>query len=146
MTSNQDPEGTRVGDKVRVRTGLHAGTRGIVSGCQDGFTKIDLFDGRTIRVDSDLITNYSLAARRAWASMPKRAGRPRLEEPRKKMVSIRLDIDVWRRLSQAAEFGLIASREEAVNSWLRERLDALSGLPSNENRERIPLEVKRGSK
>jgi uncharacterized protein (DUF4415 family) len=57
--------------------------------------------------------------------MPKRAGRPRLDEPRKKPVSLRLDVDVWRLLIQAAEQGLIPNREQAINAWLREKLAEL---------------------
>jgi hypothetical protein len=41
------------------------------------------------------------------------------------MVSRRLDVDAWKRLGQAAELGLIASREYAVNVWLRRNLDDL---------------------
>ncbi len=59
--------------------------------------------------------------------MPKRAGRPSLPVPRKKMVSIRIDVDVWNRLGEAVELGLIPSREEAVNAWLHQHLDTLFG-------------------
>ena len=45
--------------------------------------------------------------------------------PTKKMVSLRIDVDVWRLLAQAAELGFIPSREAAVNSWLREHLSQL---------------------
>lgn len=125
VVQRQEDESARPGDKIRVRTGSHAGARGVVRTVGVGRLVLDLADGGTVGVTPEEVTNYSLAARRAWAVMPKRAGRPRLDAPRKKMVSMRLDIDVWRRLSQAAEFGLIPNREQAVNEWVRQRLDAL---------------------
>lgn len=84
-----------------------------------------LDEGSSIRVEQKEITNYSLAARRAWQKMPKRAGRPQSPSPRKKMVSMRMDVDVWDRLGEAVELGILVSREEAVNTWLREKLDTL---------------------
>ncbi len=121
----QDPTGYRIGDKVRLRSGPHAGVRGVVRDAVSGLLEVETHDGSLLQVAPEDVTNYSLAARRAWQTMPKRAGRPRLEEPRKKMVSIRIDVDLWRALSQAAEFGLIPSKEQAVNAWVRDRLDAL---------------------
>ena len=41
------------------------------------------------------------------------------------MVSLRLDIDLWNELAKASELGLISSREQAVNEWLRQRVDQL---------------------
>lgn len=145
MAGKQDPNGFRPGDKVRVRVGPHAGARGVVR-CQHGSQLIvDLPGTPTIEVSPDEVTNYSLAARRAWAVMPKRAGRPRLEIPRKKMVSMRLDVDLWQRLSQAVEVGLIPSREEAVNRWIRERLDSLPKLSMSADSHQSALKV-RGNK
>jgi uncharacterized protein (DUF4415 family) len=125
-TGRQDPTGVRIGDKVRVRFGPFAGQRAVVRCVEEGRLELQLETGAAACVAPDEITNYSLAARRAWQAMPKRAGRPpMLPGTRKRMVSIRLDEDVWRRLGRAAEFGLIPSREQAVNLWLREQLDAL---------------------
>jgi uncharacterized protein (DUF4415 family) len=121
----QNPEGFRPGDKIRVRSGPYKGARGIIQNESDGLLEIQIDSSDVVRIEQSKITNYSLAARRAWKVMPKRAGRPQLSTPRKKMVSIRLDIDVWERLGEAVESGLINSREEAVNVWLREKLDAL---------------------
>jgi hypothetical protein len=121
----QDSNSFQLGDKIRIRSGPFAGARGVVHAGIDGQLEIQLDSGDIIQTVPEEITNYSLAARRAWQSMPKRAGRPQLSTPRKKMVSMRLDIDVWDRLGNAVELGLINSREEAVNVWLREKLDAL---------------------
>lgn len=111
-----------LGDKVRVRAGPYAGSRGVVRAIGETGAVVTLLAGTEIALSFAEITNYSAAARRAWQSMPKRAGRPRLPAPRKKLVSVRLDLDVWRMLAQAAECGLVPSREQAINAWLRERL------------------------
>ena len=38
---------------------------------------------------------------------------------------MRIDVEVWGRLGEAVELGLIPSREEAVNVWLSQQLDIL---------------------
>ncbi len=121
----QNPDGFQMGDKVRIRAGIHARVRGVIRAERNGVFVIESNDGDLVHVEADDLTNYSLAARRAWQTAPKQAGRRPLQTPRKKMVSLRVDVDVWRGLSQAAEFGLIPSREQAVNQWLREHLSAL---------------------
>ncbi len=121
----QDPSGFQPGDKIRVRSGPYKGARGIIQAESNGLLEIQLDESGIVHIVSKEITNYSLAARRAWKAMPKRAGRPQLPVPRKKMVSMRLDVDVWNRLGEAVELGLIPSREEVVNIWLRQQLDSL---------------------
>jgi len=122
----------RPGDKVRIRSGPLRGSRGRILKSREGAIEIELdLDGTVQRsLSPDVVTNYSRAARRAWAHMPKRAGRPRFETPRTKMVSLRLDVDVVNQLAVAAEFGLIPNRERAINDWVRERLrSVLRDLP-----------------
>jgi hypothetical protein len=119
---SQEPIDTQTGDKIRIRSGPYSGARGVIQAEINGGLEILLDEGISVRVEPKEITNYSLAARRAWQKMPKRAGRPQLASPRKKMVSMRLDVDIWNRLGEAAELGLIPSREEAVNDWIRERI------------------------
>jgi len=121
----QDPSGFQLGDKIRVRSGSYTGARGVIRAELDGLLEIELDENKIVSVPVKDVTNYSLAARRAWQVMPKRSGRPQLSTPRKKMVSIRLDIDVWNRLSEAVELGLIAGREQAINTWLRQELSSL---------------------
>ena len=122
-----EPDGFQAGDKIRIRTGLYAGARGIIQAEKEGRLEILLDSGNTVLIEQQEITNYSLAARRAWQKMPKRAGRPQLSSPRKKMVSLRIDIEVWERLGEAVDLGLVPSREEAINAWLQERLNTLLG-------------------
>ncbi len=93
-----------------------------------------LDEGSSIRVEQKEITNYSLAACRAWQKMPKRAGRPQSPNPRKKMVSMRIDVDVWERLGEAVESGLIPNKEEAVNVWVRDQLEHLFSNASHSDR------------
>src|SRR5438876_887031 len=112
----------RIGDKVRVRSGIYAGLRGIIQSEADGLVNLQLQTGEVVRVLLEQVTNYSLAARRAWEAMPKRAGRPRTKIQRKKMVSLRLDADMWQMLGLASELGLVQSREQVVNEWLWEKM------------------------
>jgi hypothetical protein len=121
----QDPEGFQPGDKVRIRSGPDKGSRGIIQSESNGLLEVQLDSSDIIYIEPEKITNFSLAARRAWKAMPKQAGRPQLSIPRKKMVSMRLDVDLWNRLGEAVELGFISNREEAVNTWLREQLDKL---------------------
>ncbi len=121
-TISQDFSGSLTGDKIRIKTGSHVGERGILQVAADGALSVSLETGKIVPVLGVELTNFSLAARRAWEAMPKRAGRPRTGKPQKQMVSIRLDTQIWAMLGQAVELGLVASREQAVNEWLREKV------------------------
>jgi uncharacterized protein (DUF4415 family) len=102
--------------------------RGVIVSEANGRLIVELQGEETVEIAPNEVTNYSLAARRAWAAMPKKAGRPRLDTSgKKKMVSLRIDADLWERLGQAVEAGLIPNRGQAVNTWLREQLDLLLG-------------------
>jgi len=118
----QNHIGFRLGDKVRIRSGPHARARGIISAESNGHVEIELGTGDKIPVLPADITNYSLAARRAWQAMPKRTGRPKGQKPVKRMISMRLDPDVWDMLHDATERGLIPNCEKAVNDWVREQV------------------------
>jgi hypothetical protein len=97
----------------------------VIVGGTDAAVDVELGGGDTVSLSPPDLMNFSLAARRAWVTMPKKAGRPKSSRPPKVMVSMRLDIEVRNRLSVAAEMGLITNREEAVNRWVGEGLDAL---------------------
>lgn len=123
---SQDALVVQPGDKVRVRRGPYAGMRGVVRAWTANEIEIETADQQTLHVDHGAVTNYSLAARKAWKTMPKRAGRPSQDPARtKQMVSMRLSPDVWRRLGEAVDLGLVRSREDAVNTWVSGQLDAL---------------------
>jgi uncharacterized protein (DUF4415 family) len=106
------------GDRVRIRA---TGVRGVILRTEDQVLFVDV-DGEVSALEAREVTNFSLAARKAWRTRPKRAGRPRLEEPRKRLISIRLDIDLLNRLAVLSEQGAISSREAAVNDILRNAL------------------------
>ena len=74
-TVRQDLSGSLAGDKVRIKTGSHAGERGILQVAADGALSVSLETGEIVPVLGEELTNFSLAARRAWEVMPKRAGR-----------------------------------------------------------------------
>lgn len=121
----QDKDETLIGDKVRIRSGPYAKKKGVVHTKAGELLEIHLDEGPLIHVEPSELTNYSLAARRAWQTMPKQSGRHQLAVPRKRMVSLRLDIDVLDDLDRATESGLIPNKEQAVNNWLRQQLDSL---------------------
>src|SRR5688572_24109884 len=97
----------QIGDRLRIRV---SGLRAVVVRVEDDRLVVDV-NGDLTTVNARDVTNYSLAARKAWRTRPKRAGRPRLDEPRKRLTSIRLDIDLLDRLAVLSERGLIPSRE-----------------------------------
>jgi uncharacterized protein (DUF4415 family) len=121
----QDPAGFQIGDKVKIRSGSHAGARGVIQGEDIGLLHIRLEMGEIVNLTALEITNFSLAARRAWETMPKKAGRPSLDEPRKRMVSLRLDVDVLEMLEHASAIGIFPNKSEGMNQILRENLKAL---------------------
>jgi hypothetical protein len=127
----QDPAGFQIGDKVKIRSGSHAGARGVIQGEDIGLIHVRLETGEVVNLTALEITNFSLAARRAWEVMPKKSGRPTLDEPRKKMVSLRLDVDVIEMLDKASELSLIENKTEAINKCLRTELRRIFEKKSN---------------
>ncbi len=122
---SKDPDSHQNGDKIRIKVGNHRGERAIILSGTNELLDVQLGTLVIVRLPSSHITNYSLAARRAWQTMPKRAGRPKSSLPRKKMVSLRIDVGLWAALERMVELGLISSREKAINEWLREKLAGL---------------------
>lgn len=128
----QDPGGYQIADKVRIRSGSHKGSRGVIRGEEIGLVEVELETGETTSVTALEVTNYSLAARRAWQSIPKNAGRPRSDYT-KKMVSFRLDNDVTEMLDEALEKQLIETKSDVINTIVR---DYLVSLLSKEGKEK----------
>jgi hypothetical protein len=114
-------EPPRARDKVRVKGGNRAGSRGVVIAVRGDHIDLILSDGHRVSATTSAITNYSAAARLAWRTMPKRAGRP--PDPRKKTrVSLRIVAEVWEQLGRLASEGRIRSREHLVNTLLADAL------------------------
>lgn len=125
-----EADGHRPDDKVRSKIQPGESERAIIREVNPAWLRIETEAGELTVVPPEAVTNYSLAARRAWRTMPKRAGRP-LGSRQKRMVSWRIDADVRDMLESAVEAGLIPNREQAVNSWLRLQLRGLLGKPSD---------------
>jgi hypothetical protein len=116
------------GDKVRLKAGPHAGARGLVAAIEGEKLLVKLEKtGQTVRVGSEAVTNYSLAARKAWVTEPgRRVGRrkgTRLTD--RVSVTLRIDRDLWEEFRRMEAAGLIQDRTAAINMWLREKLAEL---------------------
>jgi len=119
-----------VGDKIKVKR-----PEGDLLVCRGMITAIGR-DVLTIRVDgtsvlanvaADNVTNFSLAARKAWQHMPKRnVGRPKGSRVSDRVsVTIRIDRRLWQLFRQAEADGVISDRTATLNSWIAEHLNRL---------------------
>jgi hypothetical protein len=117
-----------VGDKVRLKKGPNTGARGVVEALENGklVVRAEGTD-RPVRVLPEEVTNYSLAARKAWVTGPnRRVGRrkgTRLAD--RVSVTLRLDRELWERFQRLEEAGAIRNRTVVINGWLREKVDEL---------------------
>ncbi|MBW3599491.1 MAG: hypothetical protein KY475_19740 [Planctomycetes bacterium] len=121
------------GDKIRVKAGEHAGKRGVVVTISDRKLEVRLeHSGATVRVGPEQITNYSLAARKAWATEPRRAvGRRKGTKFTDRVsVTLRIDRDLWEQFLTLENAGVIDNRTELINGWLRDLLSGLKGRQS----------------
>jgi hypothetical protein len=117
-----------IGDKVRLKAGVSSGERGIISIIEDDEVVVRLEgSGRTVRVQPGEITNYSLAARKAWVTEPDRAvGRRKGTKLSDRVsVTLRLDRDLWEHFLGLEEKGVIEDRTAVINVWFREKLSKL---------------------
>lgn len=119
------------GDKVRVKpTSTRTSTlRGTVSAIDGTYLIIRASeDGSLVRVKPDEITNFSLAARKAWQKMPERqVGRPRGSTVCDRVsVTIRLDRDLWEQFREAESRGYVTDRTNTLNTWVREGLNRIT--------------------
>jgi len=118
------------GDKVRLKAGTYAGARGLLDDF-DGENLVVRLEGSglKVRVAPEQVTNFSLAARKAWATEPDRAvGRrkgTRLSD--RVSVTLRLDRDLWEHFLDLEEVGVIDDRTGLINGWFREKLARLAG-------------------
>jgi hypothetical protein len=117
------------GDKVRLKAGTHAGARGFLEAFDDEKLVVRLEDsGLKIRVTPEQITNFSLAARKAWVTEPARAvGRRKGTKLSDRVsVTLRLDRDLWELFLGLEEDGVIANRTELINALLRKKMSRLN--------------------
>jgi hypothetical protein len=116
------------GDKVRLKVGGHAGERAIVEAIDGDKLLVRLEkSGFAVRVQPEQVTNFSLAARKAWITDPDRAvGRRKGTKLCDRVsVTLRLDRDLWEHFLGLEEGGVIEDRTGLINGWLREKLAEL---------------------
>jgi uncharacterized protein (DUF4415 family) len=137
MIDFMEPE---VGDKVKLKESNSASARGVVEAVQGDKLLVRLdASGEQVAVVSDLVTNFSLAARKAWKNMPhRRVGRPKgARHCDRVSVTLRIDRELWTQFKADEAAGLIRDRTATINAWLREMLDKLKhtkdGVDAAEN-------------
>ena len=117
------------GDKVRLKAGAYRGRRGTITALEAGKLVVRLDDSEQVaHVLASDVTNYSLAARKAWITEPDRAvGRRKGTRLCDRVsVTLRIDRDLWQRFVELEQAGVIEDRTAAINGWLREQLGELS--------------------
>jgi hypothetical protein len=126
------------GDKVRIKTGAYAGERGIVETVDGDKLLVRLeASGSKVRVSPEQVTNFSLAARKAWVTDPNRAvGRRKGTKLCDRVsVTLRLDRDLWEHFTGMEDSGVIEDRTAIINRWFREKL---AELDDGERQSRCP--------
>lgn len=117
-----------IGDKVKLKNHGGISVRGVVEEVR-GYELLIRLDesGERVVVGSALVTNFSLAARKAWKNMPyRRVGRPSgVRHCDRVSVTLRIDRELWEQFRQSEMEGLITNRTATINAWLREMLDRL---------------------
>src|SRR5207249_8838462 len=83
--------------------------------------------GQRLRAVAEQVTNFSLAARKAWVTGPDRAvGRRKGTKLCDRVsVTLRLDRQLWEHFLGLEEAGVIEDRTRLINEWLREKLAGL---------------------
>jgi uncharacterized protein (DUF4415 family) len=117
-----------VGDKVKLKSHNSTSTRGVVEGVHGHELLIRLEEsGELVAVASELVTNFSLAARKAWKNMPhRRVGRPKgARHCDRVSVTLRIDRELWEQFKRDESKGRINDRTATINLWFREMLDKL---------------------
>lgn len=114
----------KIGDKVRVKASKE---RGIVDRLKGSVLVVLLDNGDLVDLSESDITNYSLAARKAWENMPdRRVGRPKgTAKTDRVSVTLRIDRELWEAFQAAEKRGLISDRTSTVNEWISEKLSGL---------------------
>src|ERR671923_1710799 len=118
----------KVGDKVKLKSHHGAPARGVVEEVYGNKLWVRLDEsGELVTVASAHVTNFSLAARKAWKNMPhRRVGRPKgARHCDRVSVTLRIDRELWEQFKQDESEGLIEDRTATINAWFREMLDKL---------------------
>jgi uncharacterized protein (DUF4415 family) len=118
----------QVGDKVKLKSHNGAHVRGVVEEVHDDKLLVRLDEsGELVAVALELITNFSLAARKAWQNMPHRqVGRPKgARHCDRVSVTLRIDRELWEQFKRDESAGRIRDRTAIINACLRDVLDKL---------------------
>ena len=121
----------RVGDKVKLKSSADeaAGSHGVIADLDGSVLSIRLEGGPTVvQVAPEQVTNFSLAARKAWQNMPTRnVGRPKGSRVSdRRSVTIRVDRELWERFQRAESSGIVSDRTSVLNQWIAQGLDGLT--------------------
>jgi hypothetical protein len=117
---------TEVGDKVKLKSHNSTPMRGVVEEVHSNELLVRLDEsGELVAVAAELVTNFSMAARKAWKNMPHRqVGRPKgARHCDRVSVTLRIDRELWEQFKQDELEGIIQDRTATINSWFREMLD-----------------------
>lgn len=117
----------RPGDKVRVKrvVGEQPSVRGVLTAVASDHLTVRLDKSSIVlTVSAQEITNFSLAARKAWANMPNRnVGRPKGSKVCDRLsVTVRVDRSLWREFLRAEDEGVINDRTATLNGWIHDGL------------------------
>jgi hypothetical protein len=121
------------GDKVRIKAGPYSGQRGLLLRQKsDGWIVHLVLSDSYVLIREDHLTNYSLAARRAWRSMPDRkVGRPMGSRVSDRVsIIFRVDRELWSDFLAAEKNGLVSDRTTVINECLRNIVASAHGLKS----------------
>ena len=119
---------TEVRDKVKLKSHNGSPARGVVEEVHGDELLVRLDEsGELVAVAPELVTNFSLAARKAWKNMPHRqVGRPRgARHCDRVSVTLRIDRELWEQFKRDESAGRIRDRTALINAWLRDMLDKL---------------------
>jgi hypothetical protein len=117
-----------VGDKVKLKSDHGTPVRGIVEEVHGDELLVRLHgSGDLIAVVSESVTNFSLAARKAWKNMPHRqVGRPKgARHCDRVSVTLRIDRALWEQFKRDESEGRIRDRTATINLWFHEMLHKL---------------------
>jgi hypothetical protein len=118
-----------VGDKVKLKSHHGAPLRGIVEEVHGDELLIRLHEsGELITLGPESVTNFSLAARKAWKNMPHRqVGRPKgARHCDRVSVTLRIDRVLWEQFKRDESEGRIRDRTATINLWFHEMLHKLA--------------------
>ena len=130
-----------IGDKVRLkrnRRGPHS-DRGLITAVSSDRLSVRIdASSEVVTAGHDEVTNFSLAARKAWENMPRRnVGRPKGSRVCDRVsVTIRVERSLWERLREAEAAGVVRHRTAALNSWIASGLDSLMDTLISEKRNK----------